>query len=115
MLRSFPGPALLTCALLFGLSSCSDDVFDSESDLVVLNDSECRISIVVDGREAFVLTPGSDRTLDDIGPGRHVLEATKPDGTVLERRSVELSTGEDFYWFLDSCAPKGDGSHYKTS
>ncbi len=78
-------------------------MFDAESDLVVLNDSVCEVVIYVDGREAFPIDPGSDRTLDDIGSGRHVFEALDARGNVIERRSVDLAAGEDFYWILDDC------------
>ncbi len=46
---------------------------------------------------------GSDRTLDEVGPGRHVLEALDPQGRLVQRRVIELATGEDFYWTLDHC------------
>ena len=36
-------------------------------DLVVLNESSCAVTIMVDGREAFQVRPGTDRVLDDIG------------------------------------------------
>jgi hypothetical protein len=98
---SAPFLVVLCAALL--LPACSEDMFDAESDLVVLNDSLCEVVVYVDGREAFVVKPGSDRTLDDIGNGRHVLEALDGRGSVVERRSVELAGGEDFYWILDDC------------
>lgn len=91
---------VLACLLT---PACSEDMFDAESDLVVLNDSVCDVVVYVDGREAFSVRPGSDRTLDDIGPGRHVLEALDRQGSVIERRSVELAGGEDFYWILSDC------------
>jgi hypothetical protein len=90
------------CAALF-LPACSEDMFDAESDLVVLNDSMCEVVVYVDGREGFTVKPGSDRTLDDIGNGRHVFEALDARGGVIERRSVDLAGGEDFYWILDDC------------
>ena len=33
----------------------------------------------------------------------HVLEALDSSGRLVQRRTVELATGEDFYWTLDSC------------
>lgn len=78
-------------------------MFDTENDLVVLNDSACNIVVFVDGRQAFDLRAGSDRTLDDIGTGRHVLEALDSGGTLVERRSIELAGGEDYYWILSTC------------
>jgi hypothetical protein len=94
-------PALLLAAAL--LAGCSGDMFDSECDLVVLNDSVCTVTIFVDGREAFEVRGGSDRTLDDIGPGRHVLEALDEHGRLVERRTIELTNGEDYYWIFDNC------------
>ena len=93
--------ALLAVALLG--SACDHDLLDSECDLVVLNHSGCALSIWVDGQEAFAVRAGTDRTLDDVGPGRHVLEALDPDGRLVQRRTVELAGGEDFYWTLDHC------------
>lgn len=89
--------------VLIGSVGCSDELFDAESDLVVLNESLCSVTIYVDGREAFTVGSGSDRTLDDIGPGRHVLEALDGNGSVIERRTVELASGEDYYLILDDC------------
>ena len=99
-----PPLAILLVALLATLcTSCSEDLFDGESDLVILNDSGCAIRVVVDGHEAFAVKPGADRILDDIGTGRHVLEALDANDQLLERRTVELANGEDFYWTLDHC------------
>lgn len=95
--------ALGVLLLVVLLASCSEDMFDAECDLVVLNDSACDLTIFVDGREAFTVRAGSDRTLDDIGAGRHVLEALDPQHNLVERRSIELATGEDYYWILDDC------------
>lgn len=95
------------CVLLVGAcfltQACTEDMFDAESDLVVLNDSACDVVVYVDGREAFTVKAGLDRTLDDIGHGRHVLEALDHQGGLIERRSVELAGGEDYYWILDDC------------
>jgi hypothetical protein len=93
---------LILAAVAF-CASCSEDMFDGQSDLVVLNESGCAMRVMVDGREAFAVKPGSDRVLDDIGAGRHVLEAVDASDRVLDRRTVELSRGEDFFWTLDHC------------
>lgn len=94
--------ALLASAVLL-VSGCSQDLLDGESDLVLFNDSACTLTIWVDGREAFSLQAGSERILDGIGPGQHMLEAVDPKGRVVERRSIDLAVGEDFYWTLSSC------------
>ena len=94
-------PLVLTAAIC--CVSCSEEMFDGQSDLIVLNESGCPMKVMVDGREAFSIKPGSDRVLDDIGAGRHVLEAMDPSDRVLVRRTVELSRGEDFFWTLDHC------------
>jgi hypothetical protein len=91
---------LLLVALLGG--GCSEDLLDGESDLVFFNDSSCPLRVFVDGREAFTVQAGAERILDGIGTGQHVFEAVKGN-TVVERRSVELSQGEDFYWTVDHC------------
>ncbi|NWG00258.1 MAG: hypothetical protein HXY19_04890 [Thermoanaerobaculaceae bacterium] len=95
--------AVVVAALLLVAAGCSDEMFDAECDLIVLNDSVCAVTVLVDGREAFTVESGSDRTLDDIGPGQHVIEALDSEGTLLERRTVELASGEDFYLILDDC------------
>lgn len=99
--------ALVLLSLALGLlsSSCSQELFDNESDLVVLNDSSCVVKVIVDGREAFSVKSGSDRILDDVGEGRHVLEAVDASNRVVERRTIELSHGEDFFWTLERCQP----------
>jgi hypothetical protein len=103
MLPSGPRRILVTAALVVALVGCSEDMFDSECDLVVLNDSACDLVVFVDGREAFTVRAGSDRTLDDIGNGRHVLEVLDTRDGLVERRNVDLTTGEDYYWILDDC------------
>ncbi len=96
-------PAIIVLGAAFFLPACTEDMFDAENDLVVLNDSACDMVVYVDGREAFTVKAGSDRTLDDIGNGRHVLEALDHQGSLVERRSVELAGGEDYYWILNDC------------
>ncbi|MBP1621213.1 MAG: hypothetical protein H6Q02_1980 [Acidobacteria bacterium] len=91
---------LLGVALLPG---CGGDPADDESDLAVVNDSACDLVVYVDGREALPVPAGSDATLDDIGSGRHVVEALDRRGGLVERRSIELAVGEDFYWTIDDC------------
>jgi len=91
----------LVLAALLG-SGCSEDLLDGESDLVLLNDSSCPLRIFVDGREAFTVQAGAERILDGIGTGQHILEALQG-SSLVERRSVELSQGEDYYWTVDHC------------
>ena len=85
------------------LAACNEDVLDAESDLVVLNESPCDLTIYVDGREAFLVQAGSDMSLDDIGAGRHVVEALDIRGNLVSRRAIELASGEDYYCTLDTC------------
>jgi hypothetical protein len=94
---------LLVLFFALALPACKDDLLDSECNLVVLNESRCNLSIYVDGQEAFAVRASSDRTLDEVGPGRHVLEALDPQGRLVQRRVIQLATGEDFYWTLDRC------------
>jgi hypothetical protein len=95
--------AALLLAGVVVLPACGDDPVDEESDLAVVNDSACDLVIYVDGREALPVAAGSDATLNDIGSGRHVIEALDRRGRLVTRRSVELAPGEDFYWTLDDC------------
>jgi hypothetical protein len=94
-------PGLLVLVALMS-SGCNEDLLDGESDLVLLNDSSCTLTVFVDGREAFTVQPETEQILDGIGTGQHVLEAIRG-GTVVERRTIELSQGEDFYWTVDHC------------
>jgi len=103
MPRRYPGLAALLSMSLLAAMGCSGDVFDAECDLVVVNDSACDLTVFVDGREAFAVDAGSDRTLDDIGPGRHVIEALNVHGALVERRSIDLSASEDYYWIVSDC------------
>jgi hypothetical protein len=96
-------PVVLVLGIAFLLPACTEDMLDAENDLVVLNDSACDVVVYVDGREAFTVKAGSDRTLDDIGNGRHVLEALDDRGGMVERRSIELAGGEDYYWIVNDC------------
>lgn len=93
----------LTLAVVLTSGACSQELFDLECDLVVVNESTCALSVVVDGREALVVRPGTDRSVAGIGPGRHVLEALDARGNLVQRRTIELATGEDFYWTLGHC------------
>ena len=103
-MRLFSGGALASLVVVTAvLSSCDQRAFDSECDIVVLNESQCALAIYVDGREAMEVRPGTDRAFSNIGAGRHVLEALDSSGKLVQRRTVELATGEDFYWTLDSC------------
>jgi hypothetical protein len=95
--------AALLLAGIAALPACGDDPVDDESDLAVVNDSACDLVIYVDGREALPVPAGSDATLNDIGNGRHVIEALDQRGRLVARRSVELAVGEDLYWTLDDC------------
>lgn len=103
MLRPAAAPFLLAAAALLVAPSCGQDMLDSECDLVVLNDSACDLHLYVDGREAFAVKAGADRTLDDVGAGRHILEVVDAHGTLVSRRSIDLATGEDYYWIVDDC------------
>ena len=98
-----PRSHVLILVLALALPACSQDLLESECNLVVLNQSTCSLSVYVDGQEAFAVRAGSDGTLDDIGPGRHVLEVMDTQGRLVQRRAIELATGEDFYWTLDHC------------
>ncbi len=100
-MRCFPLLGLVLAVAV--LSGCNEDLFDAESDLVIMNESVCNVTIFVDGREAFVVRGGFDRTLDDIGPGRHVIEALDEHGNLVERRTIDLANSEDYYWFIYDC------------
>lgn len=93
------------CAVLMGALAGCDwyDGHHGECDLIVINDTACDLKVLVDGWEVGVVHSDAVRTVDDIGSGRHVLEAVDRDDHLIERRYVDLSRGEDYYWRLDSC------------
>jgi hypothetical protein len=91
---------------LLAVAGCHDHLFDSQSDLVVMNDSQCEVTVSVDGWEACTVGRKASRTVDSIGAGRHVLEAKDNLGRLIERRYVDLRRGEDYYWYIDSCPPQ---------
>lgn len=97
------GTIVLVMTAMLGVLGCSDEMFDAECDLIVVNESLCTVTVYVDGRLAFTVESGSDRILDDIGSGQHVIEALDPNGTMLERRTVELASSEDYYLIVDDC------------
>jgi len=88
---------------LLVLPGCSEHSWDCECDLVVLNDSHCDLTIIVDGQEAFTVHDHDSRTLDDMGCGEHALEARDEDGRTVELRHVDLHSCEDYYWRIDDC------------
>lgn len=102
--RLWPAVAL-TAAAVLATAACRHHAWDGRSDLVVLNGSSCEVTVFVDGWEATTIRVGETETVDNIGAGRHVLEAKDASDRLLERRYVDLQGGEDFYWRLTSCTP----------
>lgn len=94
---------LLAVVLLVPLAGCSDHFWDEECDVVVSNSSSCRLHILVDGWDAFTIKVDDTRTVDDVGAGRHTLEALDEDNRLVERRNIDLDHGEDYYWHIESC------------
>ncbi len=99
-------PALVLLPLVVAGGGCRDRLFEHESDIVVVNQSSCTLTVFVDGWEAFTFGHDSSRTVDNVGSGRHVLEAKDEAGRLVERRYIELRSGEDYYWRLEACLPR---------
>lgn len=95
--------ALALVFLVAGLSGCGSDILDDKSDLIVVNESPCDVTVIVDGRELFRVEAGSDRAFSDIGYGRHVIEAVNYRGDVILRKVVDLAPAEDFYFVISDC------------
>lgn len=93
--------ALLAAVLL--LAGCGADVADNQSDLIVVNEGPCDVTVYLDGQELFTVEAGSDRAATDIGYGRHVVEATDSRGELLVRKVVELAPAEDYYFVVNDC------------
>ena len=98
--------ALLLLPLLLAVGGCREHLFGVQSDVVVANLSSCRLTVYVDGWEAFTVGLDSSRTVDNVGSGRHVLEAKDGLGRLVERRYIELRSGEDYYWRIEACPPR---------
>jgi hypothetical protein len=99
-------PALVLLPLAVAAGGCRDRLFEPQSDIVVVNQSRCTLTVFVDGWEAFTVRNDSTRTVDNVGSGRHVLEAKDDLGRLVERRYIELHSGEDYYWRLEACPPR---------
>jgi hypothetical protein len=99
------GAALLLLPLL-AVSGCRERLFGHASNVVVLNESHCSVTVFVDGWKAFTVRDDSTRIIDNVGSGRHVLEAKDDLGRLVERRYIELQSGEDYYWRITSCPPR---------
>lgn len=93
-------PLLVGVALL---ASCWSDLVDDKSDLIVVNEGPCDVTVLVDGQEIFTVEAGSDRVYSNIGYGRHVIEAVNSQGDVVVRKVVDLAPAEDFYFVVNDC------------
>ncbi len=93
----------LLAAVMVLLVGCGSDILDDKSDLIVVNESPCDVTVFVDGQEVFSVEAGSDRAFSDIGYGRHVIEAVNYRGEVVVRRVVDLAPAEDFYLVVNNC------------
>lgn len=88
--------------LMLGIG-CQQHELRGQSNVVVLNESTCTVTVSVDGWEATSVEPSQIRTVDNVGVGRHVLEAKDDLGRLVERRYIELGDGEEFHWRLQTC------------
>jgi hypothetical protein len=105
-MRSRVWPAVLLLPLLVAGGGCRDQLLERESNIVVVNQSACDVTVFVDGWEAFTVARDSNRTVDNVGSGRHVIEAKDQVGRLVERRYLELRSGEDYYWRIEGCSPR---------
>ena len=92
---------LLPLALL--AAGCHERTLGQQSDVVVLNQSSCVVTVSIDGWDAVTVPSGSTLVVDNVGSGRHVLEARDQAGRLVQRRYVELASGESFSWSIPSC------------
>jgi hypothetical protein len=95
---------LLILLLMLPVAGCHDRLLGHESALVVMNEAGCDLTISIDGWEAFTIQSGTTRSVDNVGSGRHVLEAKDHLGRLVERRYIVVAGGEDFSWTLTSCS-----------
>lgn len=85
------------------LVGCGSDILDDKSDLIVVNEGPCDVTVLVDGQEILTVEAGADRVYSHIGYGRHVIEAVNTRGEVLVRKVVDLAPAEDFYFVVNDC------------
>jgi hypothetical protein len=100
------GGAVLVLLSVVAASGCRERFLGRSSNVVVLNESQCSLTVFVDGWEALTVRHGSTRLIDNVGSGRHVLEAKDGVGHLVERRYIELRGGEDYYWRIETCPPR---------
>jgi hypothetical protein len=99
-------PAVVLLPLVMAAGGCRDHLFGHQSNIVVANQSSWALTVFVDGWEAFTVGNDSTWTVDNVGSGHHVLEAKDDLGRLVGRRYIELHSGEDYYWRLETCAPR---------
>ena len=75
--------------LAISLSACNDHFWDEECDIVVINGSSCRLRILVDGWEAFIIRPDDTRTVDDVA---EVATPSRPSTRTTASSNVATST-----------------------
>ena len=97
--------ALLILPLL-AAAGCRDKLFGNETNVVVMNESHCDLTVYVDGWEAFKVPPGAAQTVDNVGSGRHVLEVKDQMDRLVDRRYVDLQDGQDYYLRLENCTTR---------
>ncbi len=97
------GMALAVAVLALLALGCQERPLGHGSGVVVMNASHCDLTVSIDGWEAGTVPSGSTGEVDNVGSGRHVLEAKDETGRMVERRYVEIGTGEDFTWSITSC------------
>ncbi len=105
-MRLSPRLALVLLPAVILASACSRHGLEAESNLVVVNASQCAVTVSVDGWDATSVEPNESRTVDNIGAGRHVVEVKDRSGRLLDRRYVELASGEDYRWRVETCTPR---------
>ncbi len=105
-MRLSPRLALVVLAAAALSAACLRHGWEGESDLVVVNASQCTVTVSVDGWDAATVQPSESRTIDNIGAGRHVIEVKDSSGRLVDRRYIELSGGEDYHWRIETCSPR---------
>ena len=105
-MRLRPCLALALLPVLVLTAGCLGHGLQGRSDLVVLNESQCAVTVFVDGWDATSVEPNKSRTVDNIGAGRHVLEVKDEAGRLIGRRYIELAGGEDYNWRIETCSPR---------
>jgi len=66
----------------------------------IVNDTDFKLEIRMDGTRKTTLSPGSKQTLRGIPPGSHQFQAVTPEGQVKFEKTLRLQANQTLSWIL---------------